>query len=44
MRKKDNNAITEDENNIYVSITYGDKPLVDCMKNVIIRRISQKNK
>ena len=44
MNKKCKHTKIENEDDIRVSITYGDKPLVDCMRNIIIRRISQKRK
>ncbi len=31
----------KDTKNIKVTVVYGDKKLVDCMKNLIIKRIKQ---
>lgn len=44
MDKENNFKATKEKENIHISINYGYKPLKECMKNIITRRISQYNK
>lgn len=39
MNKNSNCKKTQQEKEIKILVTYGDKPLIDCMKKIISKRI-----
>ena len=42
MNRENNYPKTQEKDSIHISVTYGYKPLIDCMKNIITRRVSEK--
>lgn len=44
MREERKHVKTQEKDNIRISITYGQTPLIDCMKKIITKRVLHNHK